>query len=222
MKPRSLLLCLLFTAATAPLFADTPHNAVTDWAALVRPAIHSAAAPRPAGSAQVLHTMAVLAMYNAVVAIEGGYEPYAAHIRPRPGADVRAAVATAAYLTARARVAPSRTAYLDHQYAAYLAGIADGRSKTEGIDVGVAAATGMLDLRANDGFANAVLYQCRTVPPSPGEFEPDAGCPAHPGAPQPVDANLGQVRPFTFSSTSTRVLVAGPIMANCFLRRRLR
>ncbi len=128
MKPRSLLLCLLFTVATAPLFADTPHNAVTDWAALVQPAIHSAAAPRR-GHAQVLHTMAVLAMYNAVVAIEGGYEPSGAHIRPQPGADVRAAVATAAYLT----------------------------------EVGVAAATGILDLRANDGFANAVLYQCRTV-----------------------------------------------------------
>ena len=99
-------------------------------------------------------------------------------------------------------MAPSRIAYLDHQYAAYLAGIADGRSKTEGIDVGVAAATGMLDLRANDGFANAVLYQCRTVPPSPGQFEPDAGCPAHPGAPQPVDATLGQVTPFTFSDSS--------------------
>ena len=38
--------------------------------------------------------------------------------------------------------------------------------------------------------------------PSPGEFEPDAGCPAHPGAPQPVDATLGQVTPFTFSDSS--------------------
>lgn len=50
-------------------------NAVTDWALIVQPAIHSAAAPRPAGSAQVLHTMVVLAMYDAVVAIEGASSP---------------------------------------------------------------------------------------------------------------------------------------------------
>ena len=146
--------------------------------------------------------MAVLAMYNAVVAIEGGYEPYAAHIRPRPGADVRAAVATAAYLTARARVAPSRIAYLDHQYAAYLAGIADGRSKTEGIDVGVAAATGMLDLRANDGFANAVLYQCRTVPPPPESSSPTPAVPPTLALRSQWTQIFAQVTPFTFSDSS--------------------
>jgi hypothetical protein len=196
---RSLLLCLvLFTWPAQTLAA----NVVTDWALIVQPAIHSAGAPRPAGSAQVLHTMVVLAMYDAVMAVEGGYAPYAVRVTSWPNADVRAAVATAAYLTARARVAPSQIAYLDQQYAAYLAAIADGQAKTEGIQVGETVATALLALRAGDGFGNAVLYQCSAVPPPPGEFEPDPGCPTQPGAPQPVDVKLGQVRPFTFSDPS--------------------
>lgn len=201
MTARSLLLGFVLCATPAQAFAATTPNAVTDWAQIVQPAIHNPpTAPRPAGSAEVLHTMAMLAMYDAMMAIEGGYQPYAAAIPSSPGADARAAVATAAYVTVHARVAAPEAAYLDQQYVAYLAGIADGAAKTEGVRIGVEAATAMLTLRANDGFGNLVLYQCSSVPPGPGEFEPDTGCPTQPGAPQPADVKLGQVRPFTFSN----------------------
>jgi hypothetical protein len=78
-------------------------NVVTDWAAVVQPAINNAAALRPPTSSEVLHTMLALAVYDAVMAVEGGYQPYAFHAQPPPGADVRAAVATAAYKTSRMR-----------------------------------------------------------------------------------------------------------------------
>jgi hypothetical protein len=68
-------------------------------------------------------------MYDAVTAIKGGYEPYGANISAPRGADVRAAVATAAYRTARERVATSQHEYLDEQYELYLAGIRDGRTR---------------------------------------------------------------------------------------------
>ena len=136
-------------------------------------------------------------MYDAVVAIEGGYQPYAAAISGYPGADVGAAVATAAYLTARARVAVSQHAYLDTQYASYLSGIPDGPAKSDGIEVGEVAATAMLALRANDGFGNVVLYQCSSNPPPAGEFEPNGGC-----STQPVDVKVAQIVPFTFSDPS--------------------
>ena len=152
MRSRSLLITCVLLAAPARMSADTGPNAVTDWAAIVQHAIHNASAPRPPASSQVLHAQVLLAVYDAVVAIEGGYEPYATAIPAYPGADVRAAVATAAYLTARARVAMSQHAYLDTQYASYLSAIPDGQSKTDGVQVGAAAATAMLALRANDGL----------------------------------------------------------------------
>jgi hypothetical protein len=170
---------------------------VTDWAGIVQPAIHSAGAPRPPASSEILHAMIQLAMYDAAIAIEGGYEPYAATIAAPPGADVRAAVATAAYRTARARVHQSQFEYLDRQYESYLTLVPDGPAKHNGIRVGRDAADAMLALRANDGFDETVLYDCSSNPPPPGEFEPNAGC-----GTQPVDAKVARVTPFTFTDGS--------------------
>ena len=194
MRACSLLILCVLLAGPARISADAAPNAVTDWATIVQPAIHNASVPRPPASSQVLHAMVLLAVYDAVVAIEGGYQPYAAAITADPGADVRAAVATAAYLTARARVAVSQHTYLDMQYVNYLAGIPNGQAKSDGVEVGEAAATAMLTSRANDGFGNVVLYQCSSNPPPAGEFEPNGGC-----STQPVDVKVAQIVPFTFS-----------------------
>lgn len=193
----SVLITTVLLASPARLFGDTAPNAVTDWATIVQPAIHNAAAPRPPASSQVLHAMILLAVYDAAMAIEGGYQPYSGAITAYPGADVRAAVATAAYLTARARVAPSQHAYLDTQYASYLASIPDGQGKSDGVDVGEAAATAVLTLRAHDRFERVVLHQCSSNPPPPGGFEPNGGC-----STQPVDVKVGQILPFTFNDPS--------------------
>jgi hypothetical protein len=182
---------MMVVVAAGPAAAQ---NVVTDWAGIVQPAIHNASAPRPPASSEVLHTIVQLAVYDAAIAIEGGFEPYLEPVVAPAGADVRAAVAAAAYRTARGRVASSQFAYLDAQYQAYLAGIPDGQPKIDGVRVGEAVAAAMLAHRANDGFDNEVLYQCSSNPPPVGEFEPNGGCGV-----QPVDAKLGQVRPFTFS-----------------------
>jgi hypothetical protein len=179
-------------------------NVVTDWAGVVQLAINNPSAPRPPASSEVLHAMIMLAMYDAAMAIEGGYEPFAAAIQAPAGADVRAAAATAAYRTARARVLASQFAYLDAQYAAYLTSIPDGQAKNDGIAVGEGAAAAMIALRSSDGFDNVVQYQCSTVPAAVGEFEPNAGC-----GTQPVDAKLATVKPFTFADPS-RFRPSGP------------
>src|ERR1044071_2350165 len=126
---RKILMTVLMTAKA--LCAQ--GNAVTDWAAIVQPAVNDVSAPRSPASSEVLHTIVHLAVYDAVVAIEHGHQLYAATIPATPGADVRAAVATAAYRAARARVAASQTAYLDAQYAAYMAAIPEGSSKADGV-----------------------------------------------------------------------------------------
>ena len=196
-----LSICLLVLLAI-PLraTAQPAPNVVTQWAAIVQQSIHNASAPRSAGSSQVLHTMVHLAVYDAVVAIEGGYAPYSIQ-RKNPldaDADVRAAVATAAYTTARARVAASQFAYLDQEYANFMASLPDGLAKTGGIRVGTRAAAALIEKRSRDGFNNVVLYECSEIPPPPGEFEPDSGCPASAAAPQPIDAKVGQIKPYTF------------------------
>jgi hypothetical protein len=184
--------------------ACAQNNPVADWAAIVQPAVHNAAAPRSPGSSEILHTIVHLAVYDAVVAVEGGYRPYAAPMRHPREADVRAAVAAAAYRIARSRVAPSQVGYLDAQYELYLARIPNGPAKAAGIQVGESAAAAVLRVRANDGLDEVVLYQCTSTPPPPGEFEPNGGC-----GTQPVDANLGHVKPFTFANPS-RFRPAGP------------
>jgi len=187
----ALIACCLFG------HTSTAQNVVTDWAGIVQPAINSVSAPRPPGSSEVLHATIQLAIYNATIAIKGGYQFYGPPTSAPRGADVRAAVATAAYRTARARVNPSQTAYLDSQYQIYLENIAAGQPKNDGIRVGADAAKAILDLRANDGFNNVVDYECSSNPPPPGEFEPSGGC-----GTQPVDANVGQITPFALVDPS--------------------
>jgi hypothetical protein len=173
------------------------QNAVTQWAEIVQPAIHSASAPRAVPSAVVLHTVVQLAMYDAVVAVQGGLRPFAGPIETQPGADVRAAVATAAWRTARERVSPAQVAYLDAAYGNYLASIEPGPAKQSGVQVGEAAAAAVLAARASDGFSNIVMYACNSNPPPAGEFEPDNGC-----GNQPAAVNVGQIKPFTFDDPS--------------------
>jgi hypothetical protein len=180
------------------LFCAAMHaNVVNDWAQIVQPAIHNATAPRSPGSSLVLHTLIHLAVYDAVIAIGGGYEPYGQSIQAPASADIKAAVATAAYTAAKARVAASQVAYLDAQYAAYVGSIPEGPAKAAGIQAGQAAAAGILAARSDDRFNNTVTYTCSAVHPPPGEFVPNGGC-----GTQPVDTHVGQMKPFTFHDPS--------------------
>ena len=221
MHTRSIpVLVCLFALIAAPSIAraQPSGNVVTDWAAMVQSSIHNAASPRSAGTSQILHTMVVLAMYDAAVAIEGGYEPYAAAIQAPLGADVRAAVATAAYLTARARVAAAEIAALDQRYMAYMAALPEGSGKTGGIAVGQAASAAILARRASDGFGLVIPYACSVVPAAVGEFTPDAGCPTALTSPQPADAKVGQIQPFVIrDATSLRGDGPDPMISSAYV-----
>ena len=178
MKLSTFMFSAVVLASPARAIAGPAPNAVVEWAGIVQQAIHGPAAPRSAGTSEILHTMVHLAVYDAVVAIEGGSRPFAARITAAPNADVRAAVATAAYLTARPRIAAANLAVFDQAYAAYFANLPADDAVTEGVRVGQQAAAAMLALRANDGFTNVVPYECSGTPTAIGEFVPDTGCPA--------------------------------------------
>ena len=169
------------------------QNAVTDWAGIVQPIINHPA--KPTGVVYLFRAQIQIAVYDAVMAIEGGFIPYAAAIPKQPGADVRAAVATAAYRAARPLVTPAQSAVLDTQYDAYMGRIPDGAAKTAGASVGQSAAAAIQGLRANDGYDRVVLYECGSNPPKVGRFEPDGGC-----LTQPLVPNFGQIKPFAIPS----------------------
>ncbi len=112
------------------------------------------------------------AVYDAVVAIAGGYQPYKLNLTPRPTASVDAAVATAAH-DVLIHYFPAQQAALDTDYAYALAAIPDGAAKTDGIAVGQEAAAGIIDLRQGDGLEANIGF---TMPaPAPGVWQLPAG-----------------------------------------------
>jgi len=171
------------------------QNVVTDWAGIVQPIVNTP----PKSPAVQYYTRAVIqiAVYDAVMAIEGGFTPYAAAIPKQPTADVRAAVATAAYRAARPFVTPAQSAVLDAQYEAYMGLIPDGSAKSAGVAIGQSAASAIQGARNGDGYDHVVLYDCLTNPPRIGRFEPDGGC-----LTQPVNTNFPGTRPFAIPSSS--------------------
>ncbi len=107
-----------------------------------------------------------LAIFEAVNAITGDYEPYIGIVAPA-GASPEAAAATAAYRVLKTYfpLAPD----IDLAYANSLAGIPDGPPKTDGILTGEAAAAALIVSRQNDGSSPATVSP--VGPPAPGVWQ---------------------------------------------------
>jgi hypothetical protein len=144
------------------------------------------------GEAAVHMGIVHAAIYDVVVAIEGGYRPYAITPTVPPNTSVEAAVATAAHRVLAGRF-PDQQAGLDDAYFAYLNEIPDAEARTNGILVGEEVGVGMLLLRANDGLDSVVPYAQR--PPGPGVYEPTA--PA-----TPLGTRMPRVQPLALESAS--------------------
>jgi hypothetical protein len=104
-----------------------------------------------------------VAVYNAVVGIEGRYAPYRFHARAPRGASTQAAAVAAAHKVL-VTYSPYAQATLDERYAASLAQIPDGNAKTRGIAFGTHAAEQLIKLRAHDGRNAPIEF---TRPPAP-------------------------------------------------------
>jgi hypothetical protein len=131
------------------------------------------------GEAAVYMGIVHVAMYDAAVALEGGYRPYV----PTPAAPANtspeAAIATAAYDTLtglQPQLAADQT-ILDDDYTAYMAAIPDGTAaKQHGIAIGEQIAQAVLALRANDGRErNPTLADLDPPAPGPGVWQPAPG-----------------------------------------------
>ena len=167
-----------------------PDTFVTDWDAIGTRAF-TAAALTPAEGHTIFAYVAI-AVYDSVMAVEGGYEPFTVEVDAPMGASAEAAVAAAArgilvhYL-------PSQAATIvEPAYTESLMLIPDGQAKTDGIAVGEDVAAQLIALRADDGFRELVTYTPPN-PPIPGVWIPTAPSP-------PIGPYLGLMEPFSLDS----------------------
>jgi hypothetical protein len=193
---RRLRVRLMLAIAAVALMTAAPGaalpvgNAVQQWNRIAEDTIVGSGAFQNEGLIYMAYVSA--AVYDAVVAIAGGYEPYAVYIDARPGASIDAAVAEAAYVVLRHHF-PAQAAALDTLHEEALAQIADGPAEQDGRAVGLAAGEAILALRANDGRLTPVgvtaAFPLR--PPGPGVWRLTPPAFAAPQTPW-----VGSVEPF--------------------------
>jgi hypothetical protein len=144
-----------------------PGNTVAQWNKIAEDTVVGSGAFQSEGLIYMAYASA--AVYDAVVAIEGGFEPYGPAITAPAGASIDAAVAEAAYRTLL-NYFPLQAGNLGALYTEALGLIADGTAKIDGQAVGLAAATNIITLRSGDGRMTpiGVTSSFPALPPGPG------------------------------------------------------
>ena len=200
-------------APTAAMPAAT--TAVAYWSTEARCAIvPPAAGPENFGNkfpgeAAVYMGIVHAAIYDAAVAVYGGYRPYGnVVVRAPAGASPDAAIATAAHdtllgLQPALGLSPSQQAILDGDYAAYVGSLPGGQARDDGVAAGHQVAAAIVALRANDGRElSPTLADLDPPAAGPGVWQPNP--PAAPGAPAPpvLGLRLPGMRPLALKSAS--------------------
>src|SRR5947208_6017690 len=144
-------------------------DVVLDWNAIMFDTIGS---QNPFAQARFA-AITQAAVFEAVNAITGDYDPYLGTINAPPGASAEAAAVAAAHGVLK-NYFPSSAASLDAARANSLAAIPDGPAKNHGIAVGEAAAAALIAARASDGSAPPQFYAPPTA--NPGEWPTPPGC----------------------------------------------
>ncbi len=196
----ALIAWLLAIRSTATFggFALTPVTAlpprpIVDWSLEAQRAV----VPPPAGvgnkfpgEAAVYMGIVHVAMYDAAVAIQGGYRLYARPLTAPTDTSPAAAVAAAAHGVLIALL-PSQRGDLDKRYAEYLSRLPANAAQTNGIALGEHVAAAIVALRADDGRNADPKYV--QPPPGPGVFEPDPTRPL-------LGLRLSRIRPLALDS----------------------
>jgi len=200
-------------ATTTSRVGSTPTGAslsaapVRDWSNEARRAIVPPSAGAEnfgnkfPGEAAVYMGIVHAAIYDAAVAIEGGYTPYAIALTAPADTSPAAAIATAAHhtligLQPQFGLNPAQQAILDGDYAAYLAAVPDGAAKANGIAIGEQVAEAVLALRANDGREkNPTVADLDPPAAGLGVWQPDLSRPV-------LGLRLPGIRPLALESAS--------------------
>lgn len=193
-----LMVSVLFGSAAAT--ADI----VSDWNAI---AVNTAVANKQNPFAQARYAAIVqLAVFEAVNAITGEYQPYLGTITAPPSASADAAAIQAAYHVLNFYFGPSAT--LDAQYANSIGQISNSQAKIDGIATGDAAASAMISLRANDGSSPPQFKV--PGPVVPGEWQATPNCSPAGG----IAFQWQNVIPFGIQSASSFLLGPPPALTS--------
>jgi len=206
-----LLIALVLVALASPASATLPPgNTVQQWNKIAEDTVVGSGTFQPEGFIYMAYVSA--AVYDAVVAIEGDFEPYGPPITAPPGASVDAAVVEAAYRTLWAYFPPESCnpasppgvyavclavrPSLDVLHDEALALIPNGPAKEAGRAVGLQAANDIIALRTGDGRMTPINVSSSfpTLPPGPGVWRLTP-----PFAP-PQTPWVGEMRPFVLQS----------------------
>jgi hypothetical protein len=167
-----------------------PDGYIVSWDSIGNQAF-TAAALSPAEGHTIFAYVAI-AVYDSVMAIDGGYEPFAVATEALDGASAQAAVAAAAHAVLAHYLPAQAPTILDPAYVASLATIPDSQAKEDGVATGERVAALLIAQRADDGFRAPVTYTPPN-PPIPGVWLPTAPTP-------PIGPYLGLMRPFSLDS----------------------
>jgi hypothetical protein len=188
-----------------------PGNTVAQWNKIAEDIVVGSGTNLPEGFPYMAYVSA--AVYDAVVAIDGGFEPYGPAVTAAAGASADAAVVEAAYRTLWAYFppeacnpasAPAVYAFclqvrpsLDAFYAQALSAIPTGQAKTDGQAVGLQAANDIIALRGGDGRMTpiGITSSFPALPPGPGVWRLTPPLFLAPQTPW-----LANVRPFVLKS----------------------
>jgi PAP2 superfamily len=197
---RTVAIAALLLSCGRPVHADV----VLDWNAIAVRTLTTQTPPVNPFEQARLAAIIQLAVFDAVNAITGEYQPYlgsaTAPTRGPLTAPLGASPDAAAIAAAHAvlvQLFPGSTATLNVARDASLAAIPDGAAKSNGIATGLAAATAIIAERNGDG-SSPVTLSLPPSPPSAGMWEMIPGCPMNPGGNYigGLFANWGDIRPF--------------------------
>ena len=199
-------LALWLCCAPAAAFAD---DLVLRWNEIA--ARTAAAATSPFNQART-GAIVQLAVFEAVNAVTGEYEPYLESPPvAAPGASIEAAVVIAAHQTLKTYFPAAETA-LNTERDLDLAAIPDGQAKTDGIALGLAAANAMISLRAADNSAPLTTFTPTST--APGDYRLTTGCAAG------LFYNWQHVTPFAIGSVWDFLLSPPPYLGSNEYRKR--
>ncbi len=173
-----------------------------------------AGSPSQPGPGRASRAMAIvhIAMFESLLAIDGGFQSYLGILSAQPGTSRVAALARAGHDTLVA-LFPAQAANLDAKLATDLSRVVSGSAKTNGVVLGAAAAAATLAARAKDGSAHAeprvdLQFICSLLP---GFWRQDP-ISRHPLA---LGAYWSRVTPFVLTSAAQfRVLPPPALIAD--------
>src|ERR1700730_15213632 len=183
---RSIPAALIGASLAVAVPASARADVITDWD---QKAIEIVAPHMPSPQAQRIVAIVHAAMFDSLNSIERRYQPYIAQLPASPTTSKDAAAAAAA-ATVLAKLHPGAENELRGALAAYLAKLPDAAGKSDGIKLGQAVASKILEARANDGADAPDVYRPKT---KTGVYVP---------TPITVASTWSNVTPFALKSPS--------------------